>query len=30
MRKKFWLENFKGIDHSKDLGVDMVMILDWK
>jgi hypothetical protein len=25
----FWLENLKGIDHSKDLGVNGKIILEW-
>jgi hypothetical protein len=27
--KKNWLENLKGRDHSKDLGVDVRIILEW-
>jgi hypothetical protein len=26
---KFWLENLKGRDHSEDLGVDKMIILEW-
>jgi hypothetical protein len=29
MHTKFWLENFKGRDHSEDLSVDGKIILDW-
>jgi hypothetical protein len=25
----FWLENTKGKDHSEDLGVDEMIILEW-
>jgi hypothetical protein len=28
MRIRFWLENLKGIDHLKDLGVDGKIILE--
>jgi hypothetical protein len=26
---KFWLENLKGRDHSEDLGIDGMIILEW-
>jgi hypothetical protein len=29
MRTKFWSENLKGRDHSEDLGVDGMTILEW-
>jgi hypothetical protein len=29
MCTKFWLENLKGSDHVKDLGVDGKVILEW-
>jgi len=29
MYTKFWLENFKGRDHSKYLGIDVRITLDW-
>jgi len=29
MHTKFWLGNPKGRDHSKDLGIDGIIILEW-
>jgi hypothetical protein len=30
MRKKLWLENLKGRDHSEDLNIDGSITLKWK
>jgi hypothetical protein len=29
MHRKFWLENLKGRDHSEDLDIDGLIILEW-
>jgi hypothetical protein len=29
MRTDFWPENLKGADHLKDLGVDVVALIEW-
>jgi hypothetical protein len=29
MNTEFWLKNLEGIDHSEDLGIDGIVILEW-